>query len=117
MGQGSAVTISVLERTREFAVMRVIGATAATIRRGVVGEAVLVGTLSAVIALIVSAPLTLFVDWIVGIGSLGPALGTTVSAASLYRWLAIVVIASAAASAYPAWMASKLTISEALAYQ
>jgi putative ABC transport system permease protein len=117
MGQGSAVTIGVLERTREFAVMRVIGATAATIRRGVVGEAVLVGILSAVLAQLVSAPLTLFVDWIVGFGSFGPVLGTTLSAASLYRWLAIVVIAAAAASAYPAWMASKLTIREALAYQ
>jgi putative ABC transport system permease protein len=117
MGLGSALTISVLERTREFAVMRVIGAKAAGIRRGVAGEAVLVGMASAVIALILSAPLTLFVDWIVGIGSFGPALGLTLSAPAMFLWLAIVVLAAAAASAYPAWMASKLTIREALVYQ
>jgi putative ABC transport system permease protein len=117
MGLGSAMTISVLERTREFAVMRVIGARATAIRRGVIGEAVLVGVLSAVIALVLSAPLTLFVVWIVGIGSFGPALGTVLSAAALPLWLAIVVAGAAAASAYPAWKASKLTIREALAYQ
>jgi putative ABC transport system permease protein len=32
-------------------------------------------------------------------------------------WLAIVVVGAAAASAYPAWQASRLTIREALAYQ
>jgi putative ABC transport system permease protein len=116
MGLGSALTISVLERTREFAVMRVIGAKAAAIRRGVAGEAVLVGSVSAVIALILSAPLTLCVDWIVGVGSFGPALSITLSAEASFRWLAIVVLAAAAASAYPAWTASRLTIREALVY-
>ena len=117
MGLGSAMSISVLERTREFAVMRVIGARAGTIRRGVIGEAVLVGVLSAVIALVLSAPLTLFVVWIVGIGSFGPALGTVTSAAAMPLWLAIVVTSAATASAYPAWKASALTIREALVYQ
>jgi putative ABC transport system permease protein len=117
MGLGSAMTISVLERTREFAVMRVIGARAGAIRRGVIGEAVLLGVLSAVIALILSAPLTIGVVWIVGIGSSGPVPGTVLSAAAMPLWLAIIVVGAAAASAYPAWKASKLTIREALAYQ
>jgi putative ABC transport system permease protein len=117
MGLGSAMTISVLERTREFAVMRVIGARSGTIRRGVIGEAVLIGVLSAVIALVLSAPLTLFVVWIAGIGSFGPALGTVLSGAAMPLWLAIVVTSAAAASAYPAWKASTLTIREALVYQ
>jgi putative ABC transport system permease protein len=117
MGLGSAMSISVLERTREFAVMRVIGARAGTIRRGVVGEAVVIGVLSALIALALSAPLTLFVVWIVGIASFGPALRTVTSAAGMPIWLAIVVAGAATASAYPAWQASKLTIREALAYE
>jgi putative ABC transport system permease protein len=117
MGLGSAMSISVLERTREFAVMRVIGARAGTIRRGVIGEAIMISVLSALIALALSAPLTLFVVWIVGIASFGPALRTVISAAAMPLWLAIVVAGAAAASAYPAWQASKLTIREALAYQ
>lgn len=117
MGLGSAMTISVLERTREFAVMRVIGATAGTIRRSVVGEAVLVGALSAGISLVLSVPLTIFVDWIVGTASFRPALGTGLSAAAMPLWLAIIIAGAVAASAYPAWKASKLTIREALGFQ
>jgi putative ABC transport system permease protein len=117
MGLGSVMSINVLERTREFAVMRVIGARAGTIRRSVVGEGVLVGTLSAVIALVISAPLTLLVDWIVGSAAFGPEFGAGLSTAAVPPWLAIVVIGAAAASAYPAWRASKLTIREAIGFQ
>jgi putative ABC transport system permease protein len=117
MGLGSVMSINVLERTREFAVMRVIGARAGTIRRSVVGEGVLVGTLSAVIALVISAPLTLLVDWIVGSAAFGPEFGAGLSTAAVPLWLAIVVIGAAAASAYPAWRASKLTIREAIGFQ
>jgi putative ABC transport system permease protein len=117
MGLGSAMTISVLERTREIAVMRVIGARAWTIRRTVIGEAVLVGALSAGISLVLSVPLTIFVDWIVGTASFGPALGTGLSAAATPLWLAITVVGAVTASAYPSWKASKLTIREALGFQ
>jgi putative ABC transport system permease protein len=117
MGLGSAMMIGVWERTREFAVMRVIGARAGAIRRGVIAEGVLVGILSTVIALVLSAPLTMAVDWIVGAASFGPALGTVLSAAAMPPWLAIIVLSAAVASAYPAWLASKLTIRQALSHQ
>jgi putative ABC transport system permease protein len=117
MGLGSAMSISVLERTREFAVMRVIGARAGTIRRGVIGEAVFIAILSACIALFLSVPLTVVIVRIVGAASLGPAIGTVLSAAAMPLWLVIVIVSAAAASIYPAWNASKLTIREALTYQ
>ena len=114
MGLGSAMTITVLERTREFAVMRLIGASAWTIRRTIVGEAMLVGALGAGISLVLSVPLTIFVDWIVGTAAFGPALGTGLSAAALPLWLAITLVGAAMASVYPSWHASQLTIREAL---
>jgi putative ABC transport system permease protein len=115
MGQGSALLINVLERTREFAVMRVLGARSAVIRRVVVGEALLTAVSSALIAVVLSVPLTMMVVRISGSGSFGPALGTVVmAAAAVPAWLAIVVAGAAAASIYPAWMASKLTIRAAL---
>jgi putative ABC transport system permease protein len=117
MGLGSAMTIGVLERTREFAVMRVIGASAWTIRRTVVGEAVLVVALSAGISLVLSVPLTIFVEWIVGTASFGPALATSFSAAAVSLWLAVSVVGAVTASAYPSWRASRLTIREALGFQ
>jgi putative ABC transport system permease protein len=117
MGLGSAMTISVLERTRELAVMRVIGAGAWTIRRAVVGEAVLIGVLSTGVSLVFSVPLTIFVDWVVGIASFGPALGTSLSADAMPLWVLTTVVGAVTASAYPSWRASRLTIREALAFQ
>jgi putative ABC transport system permease protein len=117
MGLGSLMSIHVLERTREFAIMRAIGARAAIIRRGVVGEAVFIGIASACISLLLSVPLTGVVAWIVGTASLGPVMGTVLSAAALPLWLAIVIVSAAVASAYPAWQASTLTIREALDFQ
>jgi putative ABC transport system permease protein len=116
LGLASAMATGVLERTREFAVMRAIGARNTAILRTVIGEGVFVGTCSVAAAALLSAPLTIAVARVVGSASLGPAPGV-VSAAAIPLWLAIVLVGAAAASAYPAWTASKLTIREALAYQ
>jgi putative ABC transport system permease protein len=116
LGLASAMTTGVLERTREFAVMRAVGASNTAILRTVIGEGVFVGTLSVAAATVLSAPLTMAVAQAVGTSSLGPALGV-VSTAAMPLWLIMVLVGAAAASAYPAWTASKLTIREALAYQ
>jgi putative ABC transport system permease protein len=117
LGLSSAMTISVLERAREFAVMRVLGARGGVIQRLVIGEAVLIGVLSVGIALALSAPLTVLVDSVVGVAFFGPALGTVASTTPLALWLLIASSGAAAASAYPAWKASKLTICEMLSIQ
>jgi putative ABC transport system permease protein len=117
MGLGSLTSIHVLERTREFAVMRAIGARAAGIRRGIVGEAVVTAIVSACISLLLSVPLTGLVAWIIGTASLGPVQGTVLSAVALPLWLAIIIVSAAAASAHPAWQASTLTIRRALDFQ
>jgi putative ABC transport system permease protein len=117
LGLSSATAIGVLERTREFAMMRVIGASGNVIRRSVIGEAVCVGVMSAAIALLLSVPLTRVVSGVVGTGSLGPSIETVISDRAMPLWLLIVVMGSVAASAYPAKRAAKLTIPEALTYQ
>jgi putative ABC transport system permease protein len=114
LGLGSAATIGVLERAREFAVMRAIGARAGMIQRTVVGEALLVAMVSVGIALALSAPLTIVVNSMIGTTSLGPDLGTVVSPEALALWLLIVLLAATVASACPAWKASQLTVREML---
>ena len=105
------------ERTREFAVLRAVGAGSATIQRSVIAEGVFIALLSALAAAIVSVPLTAIVARVVGTASLGPTLEVLASGAALPIWTGIIVVAAAAASAVPAWRASRLTIREALAYQ
>ena len=117
LGLASAISTGVLERTREFAVLRAVGAHSATIQRSVIAEGVFIALLSVVAAAIVSIPLTAIVARVVGTASLGPTLEVIVSGAALPIWTGIVVLAAAAASAVPAWRASRLTIRAALAYQ
>jgi putative ABC transport system permease protein len=114
LGLGSAATIGVLERAREFAVMRAIGARAGVIQRMVVGEALLVAMTSVGIGLALSAPLSILVDSMIGTTSLGPDLGSAVSPEALALWLLIVLPAATVASAYPARKASQLTVRAAL---
>jgi putative ABC transport system permease protein len=116
LGLASAMTTGVLERTREFAVMRAIGASGTAILRTVIGEGVFIGILSVAAAAALSAPLTMGVTQVVGTSLLGPAPGA-ISAEAIPLWLIMVLLGAAAASAYPAWTASKLTIREALAHQ
>jgi putative ABC transport system permease protein len=117
LGLGSAATIGVLERAREFAVMRAIGARTGMIQRTVVGEALLVATVSVGVALALSAPLTIVVGSMIGTTSLGPDLGSAVSPEPLALWLLIVLPAAAVASAYPARKASQFTVREMLSIQ
>ena len=117
LGLSATTTISVLERTREFAVMRAIGAGGGIIRRSIIGEAVFVSILSVGIASLLSLPLTVVVARVVGSASLGPDLSTVLSMQAIPLWLAIIVIAAVVASVSPALRASKLTIREALSFQ
>jgi putative ABC transport system permease protein len=111
LGLGAAMATGVLERSREFAVLRAIGAPDAAVLRSVVAEGLLIGVLSAAAAWLMSVPLTVLVAKVVGTGTLG-----AVSPSALPLWLAFSLTGAAAASAYPAWQATKLTVREALTH-
>jgi putative ABC transport system permease protein len=116
LGLASALSSSVVERTREFGVMRALGASRAAILRVVIGEGAFVAILSVGVAAMLSIPLTVAVVGVVGTASLGPALGVVASPSAVPLWLAVVLLGSVGASAIPAWRASRLTIRDSLAY-
>jgi putative ABC transport system permease protein len=116
LGLTSSMGTSVIERTREFGVMRAIGAKSKTILRNIISEGVFIGLMSWVIALPVSIPLSYGIGYVLGMMSFRSPLPLTVSLAGLVIWLLVIVIGSVAASAYPAQQASKLTVRETLAY-
>ncbi len=114
LGLTAAMGTSVFERTREFGVMRTIGATSAMVLRNVIGEGVLIGVMSWALALVLALPLS---------GALGRMLGRlafrfplplSVSWGAIAAWLLAIVAGAALASAYPAARAARLTIREAL---
>jgi putative ABC transport system permease protein len=116
LGLMSSMGTSVIERTREFGVMRAIGAKSHTILRNVISEGLFIGIMSWFFAVALSIPPTLVVDNLIGSMFSRVPLTLIVSPMSLGIWFLVIVLGSIAASAYPAWQASRLTVRETLAY-
>ncbi len=96
--------------------MRAIGGKSRTILQNVISEGVFIGLMSWVIAILISLPLSLVIGSTIGKQSFYVPLDLVVSPLGLAIWLLVIVLGSMAASAYPAWQASRLTIRETLAY-
>jgi putative ABC transport system permease protein len=116
LGLASSMGTSVIERTREFGVMRAIGAKSKTILRNIISEGVFIGLMSWIIALPLSIPLSLGIDTLIGTMSFRSPLPLILSPMGIAIWLSVIIVGSIAASAYPAQQASRLTVRETLAY-
>jgi putative ABC transport system permease protein len=108
---------SVLERTREFAVLHAIGAGNGSILRTIIGESLFIVALSVLVASALSVPFTMWIATLIGTASLGPAMGVVLSATAIPLWLAIALASAALASGYPARRTARMTIRDALDYQ
>lgn len=116
LGLLSAMGTSVTERTREFGIMRAIGGRSSTVLRNVVAEGVFIGAMSWCIAVPLSLPLSIGIGHLVGTLAFFWPLSFVLSPAALALWLMVSLPGAAAASAYPAWKASRFTIRETLNY-
>jgi len=114
LGLVSAMGVSVVERTRELAVMKTLGATPARIGRMLLAEGFTIAGLGYVLGCTLSVPLTILVDRIVGnLGFLAP-LPLVLSPAAAGVWLIVGAAVTFAATLVPAGKASALVIREAL---
>jgi putative ABC transport system permease protein len=116
IGLMGALSINVVERTREIGVMRAIGARTTTI----LGMFVMEGVLQGLFSWFVAVPLSLVLG-----RSLADALGTILFEAALdyqynfgavLTWLAIVLVISTLASILPARNATIISVRDSLAY-
>jgi putative ABC transport system permease protein len=95
--------------------LKTIGATPRRVVRDLLAEGLVVGALSWLCACLLSLPLTLYLDRLIGsLGFLASLPFVVVPAAAL-GWLALVCIVAILATALPARRAAGLTIREALA--
>ena len=116
IGLGSTMSTNVIERTREFGVMKAIGAKGSSIQRMVVFEGVFIAAVSCVVAAIPAMVLT----WAMGAGLGNLFLSTPIplaaSAQGIAIWILVVIVGAALATLAPATQAARLTVREALAY-
>ncbi len=117
LGLMSSMSMNMLERTREVGIMRAIGATPKKIKSLVVGEGLLIGFLSILIAISLSLILSTYMGRLIGNMSFRIPLSLTVSMHALVIWIFIVGIGAYFATILPAKRANKINTREALAYE
>ena len=115
-GLGFVMSTQVVERTREFGIMRSIGASSSIIVRNVIIEAVCISFISWILAVALSLALSIAASAFLGTLIFDEAFPLALSLAALWIWLLIVTIGSILASAYPAKKAAGISIRESFAY-
>lgn len=117
LGLTGTMSMNVLERTREIGVMRAIGARDMTIQMIVIVEGMFIGIISWIFGALVSLPISLLLDNVAGVAFVTTPLPFILSADGFIIWLIGIIVLSTAASAIPAYNASRLTVREVLAYE
>jgi putative ABC transport system permease protein len=117
LGLTGTMSLNVLERTREIGVMRAVGAGSMSIRLIFVGEGVMIGVISFIIALPLSIVGTFAFSTMIGTALFGDSLPIIFTPAGIFVWLAIVLSVSSLASITPANRASQISIREAISYE
>jgi putative ABC transport system permease protein len=116
LGLASAMSTSVIERTREFGVMRAVGARSAHIFAIVLVEGVLTAAASTLVSIPLSLPVTIFLGSFIGRLAFFVPLPIGLSIVAALAWSVLVVLGAGIATAAAAAGASRLTIRESLAY-
>ena len=117
VGVTGAMTLGVLERTREIGVLRTVGASSRAIQRGLLTEGLTIGVLGWVLGVLLGLP----VAWLLGQGIGNAFLFTPLPFA--YSWLAagiwliVTLVIGGLGATRPARTASRLTIREILSYE
>jgi len=111
-----ALSLSVIERRREIGVMRAIGASSWSIFRLFIGEGLILGWLSALLAWPFSLPAGQALVDVLGL-VLGLDIQYKYTPTGALLWLVIVSILSILASWLPARGATRIRVRESLAYQ
>jgi putative ABC transport system permease protein len=117
LGLAGTMSLNVLERTREIGVMRAVGASTGTIRRLFIIEGVMIGMLSAVIALPLSVPGSIGFGTVLGQVLTDRPLPYMPTLIGPILWFVIIMVISMIASLMPAQRASQISVREALAYE
>ena len=117
MGLTGTMGMNVLERTREIGITRAIGADDRAVMRTVIAEGVVIGSISFILAIVLSIPFTYGLSTIVSLAIFQTPIDVVFTYMGYAIWLGLVLLLSTFASIIPARNAARLTIREVLAYE
>jgi putative ABC transport system permease protein len=113
-GLGSAMGSNVAERSREFGIMRSIGATSRVVMRNVLCEGLFIGAMSVPLAILLALPLSLAIGNFLGNMLFGLGFPLVLSPKAVLLWTVLVLAGSVVASSIPARRAARLRIHSTL---
>jgi putative ABC transport system permease protein len=112
-----AMSLNVLDRTKEIGVLRAIGSPSGIVLRIVLMEGVYTGMLSWLIATLLAVPVSKIISDSIGLSIMNWPLAYTFPPAAALIWLAIVLVLAIVASYLPAANAARLSVRDVLAYE
>ena len=110
MGVAGTLVTLIIERRRELAVLRLVGAERGQVRRMVVLEALMMGGVSQAIGLAVGVLLSLVLIYVVNLQSFGWTIQFHVPAAFLAQMSVMILVATALAGLLPARHATRIPV-------
>jgi putative ABC transport system permease protein len=117
LGLASTMSLSVLERTREIGVLRAIGASPRAILGIVQSEGLVIALLSWALAIPLSLPVSILLGQSFGRIMFPVPVDALPEPAAVLIWLAVSLVVSVVACAWPASRAIRIPTSAALAYE
>ena len=117
LGVASTLLTLILERRRELAILRLIGADRRQVRKMVVIEAALLGGVSQSIGIGVGLLLSLVLIFVINVQSFGWTLQFHLPVGFLVQSSVLVLLATALSGFYPAHRASELHASEQVEFE
>lgn len=115
MGVASTLLTLILERKRELAILRLVGADRRQVRKMVVIEAGLIGAVSQSVGLVVGFLLSLLLIYVINVQSFGWTIQFHLPAGFLLQSSALILIATILSGIYPARRAARLHATEQVA--
>ena len=113
---GANTTISVVERTREFGVLRSIGASPEMIAKLVVIESLFTGLVSLPLSALFSALLSLILNWLIGSLAFSMPLPFSFHSTAFVVWSLALFLLCFLATLLPLKRANSITVVEAIAH-
>ena len=117
IGLMGTMSLNVMERTREFGIMRAIGASDRTLMSLVIVEGMIIGGISWLLGTLLAFPISKIMADAVSLAIFDAPSNLVFSADGFLIWLGMVLVLSMLASVLPARSAARLTIREVLAYE